>query len=308
MSGPGPLARRGPAFAALERAGALDDDAWARATTWAERVLPPSPRREARVAWLLVPVACWVLHHLRHAERRPLMVGLSAPQGAGKTTLTAQLVALLDEAFATRAVSLSIDDVYLRREDQLRLAATFPGNPYLEHRGYPGTHDVALGARVLEALRSGEDVEVPRYDKSAHAGRGDRSAATTPVTGRVDVVLLEGWLLGFEPVPRVGDPHLVVPNERLAAYDAWHRQLDVLLALRVEDPEQVVRWRVEAERAMRASGKPGLSDAQVEDYVRRFLPAYATWGHTVASGPWRGDRLLPLTLDADRLPTEPRHV
>lgn len=296
---PPALARRGPAFAALDP---VDDDAWARVTAWAERALPPSPRREERIAWLLAPVAGWVLRHVQRAERRPLMVGVSAPQGAGKTTLTAQLVTLLDEVFGLRAVSVSIDDFYLGRQAQLRLAAAFPGNPYLEHRGYPGTHDVELGARVLEALRRGEAVEVPRYDKSAHQGRGDRSLATTPVRGRVDAVLLEGWMLGFQPVARVEEPHLVAPNERLAAYDAWHRQLDVLLALRMKAPGQVVRWRIEAERAMRASGKAGMSDAEVEDYVRRFLPAYATWGHTVAEGPWRGDRLLSLTLDADRVP------
>jgi D-glycerate 3-kinase len=304
---PSALARRGPAFAALEP---VDEDAWARATAWAEGAVPPGPRRDERIAWLLVPSACWVLRQLQQAERRPLMVGVSAPQGAGKTTLTAQLVALLGEVFGLRAVSLSIDDFYLRRDEQLRLAATFPGNPYLEHRGYPGTHDVELGERVLTALRRGEDVDVPRYDKSAHAGRGDRSPVTTPVRGRVDVVLFEGWMLGFQPVPRVGDPYLAAPNERLAAYEAWHRQLDALLALRMKEPGQVVRWRIEAEQAMRANGKPGLSDAEVEDYVRRFLPAYATWAGTVNDGRWRGPRRLSFTLDGDRVPVagEDRHV
>ena len=29
---------------------------------------------------------------------------------------------------------------------------------------------------------------------------------------------------------------------------------------------------------MRASGRPALDRAAIEDYIRRFLPAYATYG------------------------------
>ena len=121
----------------------------------------------------------------------------------------------------------------------------------------------------------------------------------------VSIVAIWSFLLGrFATLPAAA------PNERLAAYDAWHRQLDVLLALRMKEPGQVVRWRIEAEQAMRANGKPGLSGAGVEDYGRRFLPAYATWAGTVNDGRWRGPRLLSFTLDGDRVPVagEDRHV
>lgn len=152
---------------------------------------------------------------------------------------------------------------------------------------------MALGASVLSALRDGRDVALPRYDKSAHGGRGDRSPDVTWVRGRVDLVLFEGWMLGFKPVASVNDAALAVPNELLRTYDAWDSLLDVFVSLRMQSVEQVVRWRVEAEQAMRASGKPGLSDTEVEDYVRRFLPAYETW---------RADAELSITLDAERRP------
>jgi D-glycerate 3-kinase len=44
-------------------------------------------------------------------------------------------------------------------------------------------------------------VAIPRYDKSQQDGQGDRAPQQTwPVKrGAVDVVLFEGWMLGFPP-------------------------------------------------------------------------------------------------------------
>jgi len=39
----------------------------------------------------------------------------------------------------------------------------------------------------------------------------------------------------------------------------------------------VFKWRLEAEEAMRAGGKPGMSDAQIADFVARFMPAYKAY-------------------------------
>eukprot|EP00983_Pelagomonas_calceolata_P098608 1158369-Pelagomonas_calceolata.AAC.13 len=42
-----------------------------------------------------------------------------------------------------------------------------------------------------------------RYDKSANGGRGDRADPSTwpKVNGPVDIVLFEGWMSGFSPLP-----------------------------------------------------------------------------------------------------------
>ena len=249
----------------------------------------------------LVPtVLNWLKQQVARSARRPVVAGISAPQGAGKTTLVSRLVPLLEE-HGLRAVAVSIDDFYLRREEQVQLAATNAGNPYLEHRGYPGTHDVELGVRTLSALLQGIEVELPCYDKTAHGGRGDRSPQGKRVQGRFELVLLEGWMLGFTPVP-VEDPHLEVINEKLAAYEAWYRLIDVMLCLRAEDPRFVLRWRTEAEDKVRASGRPALSPAAIEDYVRRFLPAYENYAATVAAGRWSPDRQLVFTLSEERTP------
>ncbi len=292
------FARSGPAFAALEAEGAVDWSRWDDAADWLESTLPDSPSRAKRIQWLTVPVALWLIRAVECSPRRPVLAGLSAPQGAGKSTLVKLLVSLFSR-WGVSTVAVSIDDFYLRHDDQLRLAAAHPGNPYLQYRGYPGTHDLELGTRTLEALRAGEPVALPRYDKSAHAGRGDRSVEVAHVGPPYDLVLLEGWMLGFTPAP-VPTPELAVVNAQLAAYAAWHRLLDVMVSLRARDPQFVLRWRTEAEDAARASGQPALSPAAIDDYVRRFLPAYACWAPTVACGPWK--KQLALTLDADRVP------
>jgi D-glycerate 3-kinase len=251
------------------------------------------------------PVHDFVLAQVALATRRPLVIGLQAPQGAGKTTLVTHLLRRLD-ARGFRAAGVSIDDFYLTRAEQLALAAAHPGNPYLEHRGYPGTHDIALGVRTLSALqgsRTGANVRVPVYDKSAHGGRGDRAPESEwrPVEGPLDLVVVEGWMLGFTPVSEAAlpEPQMVEPNRKLARYAEWYALIDQWIVLRAAEPEFVLEWRVEAEETMKATGKPGLSREAIEDYVRRFLPAYKTYADGRAAGQ---SPALQLTLGLDRRP------
>jgi D-glycerate 3-kinase len=267
-----------------------------------------SPAHDRRLRDLYEPSLRWVLEHTARAPRRPLVVGLSAPQGSGKTTLARWLVTRL-EASGLRATTLSIDDFYLPRERQLALAAMHPGNRVLEHRGAPGTHDVPLGEATLERLGSlarGETTRLPAYDKTAHEGRGDRAPeATWPeVAGPLDVVVLEGWCLAFRAVPgeTLTDPSLLPVNAALPSYDRWRRHVGALIAWRALALDSIVAWRIEAEERSRAAGRPGLDRAGAEDYIRRFLPVYATYQDTVLRpGPW-GERVLAFTLDAGRLP------
>lgn len=57
--------------------------------------------------------------------------------------------------------------------------------------------------------------------------------------------------------------------------DAKHIQRNCLF---LYPPLQwVFKWRLQAEEGMRASGKPGMSDAQIADFVARFMPAYKAY-------------------------------
>lgn len=99
---------------------------------------------------------------------------LTVVQGCGKTTLCASLEALFGVC-GERSVVFSIDDFYLPAADQRSLALSNPGNELLRYRGNAGTHDLPLLRECLAALKSGEPVLLPVYDKALLGGRGDRA-------------------------------------------------------------------------------------------------------------------------------------
>jgi D-glycerate 3-kinase len=255
------------------------------------------------VAAALLP---WCLPELERRDGRCRVLGIQGPQGCGKSTMAAALVDAVRDAGA-RAVSVSIDDFYLTHAEQQTLASRHPGNPYLLYRGYPGTHDVALGDRVIRQLgplRAGDEALVPVYDKSAHAGRGDRAPAARwrRVFGPIDLVILEGWMLGFCPVDEAAlEPELRAPNAYLAAYGSWSRVLDAFVHLGVDSLETIVAWRVGSERARRDRGETALSDADARDYIERFLPAYRVYVPALEAHP-PCENARTIVLGPDRSP------
>lgn len=212
----------------------------------------------------------------------PLFIGLQGPQGSGKTTACNAAVARLQAEHNLRGVTLSIDDFYLTRAEQVKLAAQHAGNVYLSQRGYPGTHDIPLGQKILAQLRTinqqKKPVAVPRYDKSLHGGEGDRlpESAWPVIDSPLDFVLLEGWCMGFTPLPEAALPNaqLAEVNRLLAQYSGWYDFLGAFIQLRTADITHAVGWRIEAEEKMRSAGKSAMSAEKIRAYIERFLPAY----------------------------------
>ncbi|XP_057969820.1 D-glycerate 3-kinase, chloroplastic isoform X2 [Malania oleifera] len=245
----------------------------------------------------------------------PLVIGFSAPQGCGKTTL----VVALDYLFRVtgrKSAAISIDDFYLTAEGQAKLREDYPGNALLELRGNAGSHDISLSAETLTALtkltKEGMKMKLPRYDKSAFNGRGDRADASTwpVVEGPLMAILFEGWMLGFKPLPvdivKAVDPQLEIVNKNLEGYyDAWDKFIKAWIVIKIKDPSCVYQWRLQAEIAMRADGKPGMSDEEVKDFVSRYLPAYKAYLPTLYSeGPngSKPEHLLVIEIDEERNP------
>lgn len=152
-------------------------------------------------------------HVLGHRERaadlnRPLTVGVQGPQGSGKTFLTTLLRdELISPPHDLSVALISLDDLYLPHSQLIRVANEHLHNPLLQGRGLPGTHDVPLGTKTLNSLRRINEpgpegtVSIPIFDKSLHAGSGDRVKQTTVVNRPLDVIIMEGWCIGFHPIP-----------------------------------------------------------------------------------------------------------
>jgi D-glycerate 3-kinase len=213
-------------------------------------------------------------------QQKTLILGILGGQGTGKTTLAAILSQILAE-MELQVCRLSIDDLYKTYADRLQLQQV---DPRYRWRGPPGTHDVALGLSVLQQLRQvspQHPVAVPCFDKSLHHGAGDRIAPERVMAA--DVVLFEGWFVGVRPIdPALFDQAsfpIVSESDRAFARDInrtlerylplWE-ELDRLIVLNPADYRLTLEWRKEAEQMMKATGKPGMSDTEVEEFVHYF--------------------------------------
>lgn len=278
-----------------------------------------SKQERARVFQYYLPVYMWcvgqISRHRSTGAQRPVVIGISAPQGCGKSTLVGQLEMLLASA-GLRAATVSIDDFYLTRKQQQAVARGHPENRLLQVRGNAGTHDLILGRRTLEALRTcvapGQLVSVPRYDKSAYGGQGDRADQEEwpRVEGPLDVVLFEGWMAGFRPVgeerAREVDEDLVEVDHRLREYGPrWDALVDAWIVIQVDDPEWVFEWRQEAEERMVAEGNGGMSEEGIREFVSCYMPAYRAYLPALYhEGPTSGQagRVLMVAVDQGRGP------
>jgi D-glycerate 3-kinase len=247
----------------------------------------------------------------RRSRDRSHVVGICGSQGTGKST-GAGVLRILLQAAGLRVAALSIDDLYLPKEARAKLAEEV--HPLLATRGPPGTHDVALGGRLLDTLGKPQITAIPRFDKSRDT-RSDPSA-WEQFQGPADIVLFEGWCVGARPEPpaALADPINDLEknsdpdgtwrryvNDALAGpYQDLFGRIEFLVFLKAPSFEVVAGWRKEQEAKLRdkaGSASHVMTDAQIDRFVQfyerltRFM---------LAEMPARADALV--TLDAHRHP------
>jgi D-glycerate 3-kinase len=239
------------------------------------------------------------------AQGPGFVVGVSGPQGSGKTTA----VNAMTDLVAARGLSvakLALDDLYLPLEARRRLAAEV--HPLLLTRGVPGTHDVDLGVRILDCLTKGGAIDIPRFDKATD----DRSPMVWMHSGPpMDVILFEGWCVGARPqgpsalrepvnaLERERDPQGVwraYVNAALAGpYQDLFAPIDLLVLLQPPGFEMVLRWRQQQERQLRAASPGGgMSDAELSVFVQHYERLTR---HIQAEMPVRADIVVKLAAD-----------
>ncbi|MGV3456084.1 kinase [Sphingomonas sp.] len=246
------------------------------------------------------------------AARGPLIAGICGAQGSGKSTLASALVAQFN-ATGARAATLSLDDLYLGRAARAELARDV--HPLLATRGVPLTHDVAAGCAILDAVKAGVPVQLPRFDKASDAPLPP-DAWDSP--GVLDLLIFEGWCVGaraespaelIAPVnalERDEDPEGIwrmAVNAALAGpYRALFDRMDRLVLLAAPDFAIVRRWRGEQEAALcerlRAEGRdPALAmdDAALDRFVQHYERLTRAILHTLP-----GEADLTLHLNHER--------
>lgn len=236
------------------------------------------PNALANLWHLTLPLALQLVNS-RKRQNSPLIQGIVGVQGSGKSTL-AQSLKVLIELLGLSCLAFSLDDLYKTHSDRLKLQAI---DPKLIWRGIPGTHDLDLGIDILQRLSQAKATEIPRFDKSAFGGAGDRLGYES--VAPVDIVIFEGWFVGMRSLPeaailghRSNDPDFdqdfaLDMNRALESYFPLWQLLDRLIVLYANDYSWSLDWRKGAERKMAKSGKLGMSDRQVEEFVKYFWRA-----------------------------------
>ncbi|HIK44240.1 MAG TPA: glycerate kinase [Leptolyngbyaceae cyanobacterium M65_K2018_010] len=260
--------------------------------TWLKQVAPQHPNlplpQASITPYLIMYWQLWlpfamILVQARLQRPTPLIQGILGGQGTGKTTLT-QILRQILALRGYHAVALSLDDLYKTYAERCQLRQA---DPRLRWRGPPGTHDIPLGIATLERLATaqpGDWLDIPRFDKSLWGGEGDR-VAPERVQG-VDMVLFEGWFVGVRPIAdaefdRAPAPIQTEPdrqfardmNRQLQAYLPLWERLHQLMILTPEDYRISQLWRRQAEQRMQASGKPGMSPGEIDQFVEYFWRA-----------------------------------
>ena len=178
----------------------------------------------------------------------PRVFALSGPVGAGKSTIAGAVARSL-AAVGIRAVALSLDDFYLSREERDRR-----GIPW---RAVPGSHDLDLTVRTLAAIQDGsQPLVLPRFDMSRDDRGADERLDEAP-----DVVLFEGWIIGYD-----GEGY-----ERILPSLDWHLHLAV--------PKDVARRRRFArETKLREQTGRAFSPEEMQRFWDEVLgPGIDTW-------------------------------
>lgn len=247
-------------------------------------------------------------------EARPVVIGICGAQGSGKTTLARAAASACDDRGIANAV-ISIDDLYLTRAERQALARDV--HPLLATRGPPGTHDIALGMAVFDALARGGSTRLPRFDKA----RDDRTPCSDwpQSPARCEVLLFEGWCVGACPQSdaQLGAPvnaleaeedrqvvwRKFVNNALGASYKALFDRIDRLVMLAVPSFDVVFEWRMQQERELREKAGPESSGVMGEAAIARFIQHYERLTrHTLAEMPARAGLLV--RLDEQRHPVE----
>jgi pantothenate kinase len=196
---------------------------------------------------------------LLDSDRRRILVGITGPPAAGKSTLATTLAhSLRTDYGAKAAIAIPMDGFHLANAELARLGLA-------NRKSAPETFDVAGFVSLLRRLRTPRDGEVvyaPEFNRALNESIG--SAIPVPATLRVVVVEGNYLLLSRPPWSAVRD------------------LLDVVLYVDAPTPTRI-------DALMRRQRVRGLDHSAAHDWVHRSDEANAA---LIAATRDRADRIL----------------
>ncbi|KAJ4364983.1 hypothetical protein N0V83_008599 [Neocucurbitaria cava] len=268
----------------------------------------------------------------RHQQSSaPIILGITGLQGSGKSTWASRIVDILSSEHQLYTITISLDDLYKTHDDLIAQRDKDPENKLYRTRGQPGTHDEQLAGTFFKDLKAytGEgELKIPSFDKSKFKGEGDRAPEPDwpTITKKPDVVVFEGWCVGFQPLPAasieekhnlalsgklpVNTPaqhelaHVLEVNENLKRYcDVFMgpQHFDFFIHIDTDNLRNVYTWRLQQEHKMIEVKGTGMTDDQVRAFVDGYMPSYEMYLDKLRDGLFEDKgRLVKVVLTKER--------
>ena len=233
-----------------------------------------------------IPMSFWI-NNKYEKKRKPLFLGFSGGQGAGKTTIAKILKIILIKYFKRNTQVISIDDFYKTQKERYKMSNLI--HPLLMTRGVPGTHDVSLIQKFFSFVKRKKFKKfiIPKFSKRID----DRLKKKywMNIKKRPEVVILEGWCVGAKPqsnfllkkpiniLEKKEDKNMFWRrhvNEKLKKeYKKIFANIDNFIFVKVPNFKMVFKWRLLQEKKL---SKKSHSDKKVMSYdeIKRFIMFY----------------------------------
>jgi len=235
---------------------------------------------------IYIPIAFWINNKWKK-KGKTLLVGLSASQGSGKTTVAAILSIILKIFFKRNTCVISIDDFYKTLSDRKKMAE----NKHLlfKTRGVPGTHDIDLIKNFFSATKKKKfkKIKLPKFNKSID----DRLKKNNwhNIKKKPEIVILEGWCVGAKAksnsslqkpinfLEKNEDKNLIwrkFVNDRLKKeYKSVFAMIDHFIFMKVPNFKMVFKWRLLQEKKLK---KKSNYKRKIMSYreIERFIMFY----------------------------------
>tara|TARA_Y100001970_G_scaffold291467_1_gene428697 strand:- start:199 stop:1062 length:864 start_codon:yes stop_codon:yes gene_type:complete len=119
---------------------------------------------------------------------------ISGSQGVGKSTLSKLIKIIIEKNSSKNVMLLSIDDYYFSKNDRYKLSQQI--HPLFMTRGVPGTHYIKkLKGHIEKFEKKHFPILTPTFNKLK-----DDISNKTKIINKADILILEGWCCGANPI------------------------------------------------------------------------------------------------------------